>query len=87
MRTAWRRAVNAEGPCPRLADVLALLGPDAASFEWTCDAIEARVFEATRPGDDRPWLAVRVSDGGHLVVATRSRALLDDLRRRFAEGV
>jgi hypothetical protein len=43
------------------------------------------VFEATRPGDDRPWLAVRAGAGGHLVVATRSRALLDDLRRRFRD--
>jgi hypothetical protein len=43
------------------------------------------VFAATRPGDDRPWLTLRVSDGGQFVVATRSRALLDDLRRRFRD--
>jgi hypothetical protein len=44
------------------------------------------VFEATRPGEDGPWLAVRAGEGSHFVVATRSRALLDDLRRRFREG-
>lgn len=41
------------------------------------------VFEATRPGDDRPWLALRADAGGQLAMATRSRALLDDLRRSF----
>ena len=44
------------------------------------------VFEATRPGDDGPWLALHIADGGCLQVATRSRALLDDLRRRFPEA-
>lgn len=44
------------------------------------------VFEATRPGDDRPWLSVRVADGGQFVVATRDRALLDELRSRFRDS-
>ena len=42
-------------------------------------------FEATRPGDDRPWLALRVIDGGEFEVATRSRALLDDLRKSIRD--
>ena len=54
----------------------------AAGITSTLDG----VFEATRPGDDGPWLALRAGEGSHFVVATRSRALLDDLRRRFREG-
>jgi hypothetical protein len=40
------------------------------------------VFQASRAGDDGPWLTLQVSDGGEFVVATRSRALLDDLRQQ-----
>jgi hypothetical protein len=42
-------------------------------------------FEASWPGDDRPWLALRVIDGGEFEVATRSRALLDDLRKSIRD--
>ena len=42
-------------------------------------------FEATCFGEERPWLAVRAGEG-HFVVATRSRGLLEDLRRRFGDG-
>lgn len=45
----------------------------------------AGAFEATRAGDDRPWLIVRIADGGAIEVATRSRELLGDLRRRFRD--
>ena len=41
------------------------------------------VFEATRPGEDGPWVALRAVDGTHFVVATRSRVLLDGLRARL----
>ena len=70
-----RRAADA-GPVPgwRLVELAAGVTP----------AIDG-VFEATRPGDDRPWLAVRAIDGCYFVVVTRSRALLDDLRRRFTD--
>jgi hypothetical protein len=47
--------------------------------------MNAGVLEATRPDADRPWLALQVADGGHFMVATRSRAQLDELRRRFGE--
>lgn len=47
-------------------------------------SITGGAFEATCPGEERPWLAVRAGDG-HFVVATRSRGLLDDLRRRFGD--
>lgn len=46
-------------------------------------AIEAGVFEATWPGEDRPWLILRADGASDFTVATRSRALLDDLRRGF----
>jgi hypothetical protein len=118
MRTAWRRAVEAaDGPCPTLAELLALAGPDALASEWTCEDVECEgpaaddlrhevaglisgrrlmelaagltgmtdgVFEATRLGEDGPWLALRAS-GTHFVVATRSRALLSALRRRYRD--
>src|SRR5687767_3014640 len=45
-------------------------------------SITGGVFEAMCLGEERPWLALRAGDG-HFVVATRSRGLLDDLRRRF----
>jgi hypothetical protein len=51
----------------------------AAGITCTVDG----VFEATRPGEDGPWLALRANSGSHFVVVTRSRALLDHLRRRF----
>jgi hypothetical protein len=125
MRTAWRRAVDAvaaadQGPAtaPGLADLLALIGPDAENSEWTCEDVECDgpsaddllheatdpiagprlielaagvtytrngLFEATRPGEDRPWLALRAVDETHFVVATRSRALLDAVRRRYRD--
>jgi hypothetical protein len=44
-----------------------------------------RAFAATWPGDDGPWVALRAFTGGQFVVATRSRALLDDLRVRFGD--
>jgi hypothetical protein len=125
MRTAWRRAVDARagdgsnGARPDLADLLALVGPDAGTSDWACEHVECEgpsaddlrresaesiggirltelaagisrthggVFEATRPGEAGPWLALRAVDGTHFVVATRSRALLDDLRRRYRGG-
>ncbi len=64
------------GAGPIHGNVLAGL---AAGITRTTDG----VFEATRPGDDLPWLALRATDGGQFVVATRSRALLDDLRGRL----
>jgi len=89
-----------DGDGPGLSDLLAFLGPAVAASDWTCDGAEANgpladelrhdaraglIREATRPGDDGPWLAVQVADGGQFVVATRSRALLDDLRQRFRD--
>ena len=125
LRTAWRRAVetvaladqHADPACPTLAELLAYVGPEAESSDWTCNEIECMgpladelcrdgdagpvagprlleladglthvlsgTFEANRPGDERPWLALRAVAGTHFVVATQSRALLDELRRRY----
>lgn len=47
------------------------------------DRVHDGIFEATRPGDDRPWLALRAADGDRFIVATRSRGLLDQMRRQF----
>jgi len=43
------------------------------------------VFEATLPGEDRPWLVLRSIDGCYFVVVTRSGPLLADVRRRFRD--
>jgi hypothetical protein len=50
------------------------------------DTVHEGVFEATRPGDDRPWLALRAVDGNRFVVATRSRMILDRMRAHFQQG-
>src|SRR5262245_6255181 len=80
-------AIEAIGPLAgvlcQVADAGPLPGTQLAALAAGITHTLAGVFEATRPGDDRPWLAVQVADGGEFVVATRSRALLDDLLRRF----
>jgi len=70
------RLESAAGPIDgtRLAEL-------AAGITATLDG----AFEATRTGEDGPWLALRAGAGSHFVVATRSRALLDDLRRQFRD--
>jgi hypothetical protein len=44
------------------------------------------IFEATRLGEDLPWLALRAVDSNSFVVATRSRAILELMRRQFQGG-
>ena len=55
----------------------------AAGITRTQDGL----FEATRPGEDRPWLALRAVAGSNFIVATRGRDLLDRFRRRFQDEV
>jgi hypothetical protein len=87
--SAWAcEGVEAAGPrADELRDEAAVgpiagarLAELAAGLTHTFDG----AFAATRPGEGRPWLALR-ADGGHFAVATRSRALLADLRRRFRD--
>ena len=42
-------------------------------------------FEATSPGEDRPWLVLRCIDGCYFVLVTRSAPLLAAVRRRFQD--
>ena len=62
-----------------------IAGPRLAELAAGISRVVSGVFEATRPGEGGPWLALRAAGGAHFVVATRSRALLDDLRQRFRE--
>ena len=81
--------VACEGPaaddlCREAAGPIA--GPRLAVLAAGITRVLSGVFEATRPGEGGPWLALRAMDGTHFVVATRSRALLDDFRRRYGGG-
>ena len=59
-------------------------GRRLAELAADVDILSDGTFEATRPDDDRPWLAVRVIGANQFAIATRSRRLLDELRSRFA---
>ena len=80
-------AVETRGPLAdelrREAEAGPILGHRLAELAAGITHVSDGTFEATRPGEDRPWLSLRAGDGGPFVVATRSRALLDDLRHRF----
>lgn len=87
--SAWTcEDVEATGP---LADDLMceaavgpIPGPRLAELAVGIEEVRSGRFQGARP-DDRAWVMVRVDEGGPLAVATRNRALLDDLRRRFPE--
>jgi hypothetical protein len=70
----------------READAGPVPGRRLAELAGGLPSITGGVFEATCLGEERPWLALRAGDD-HFVVATRSRGLLDDLRRRFGDRV
>lgn len=53
----------------------------AAGVTQTIDG----VFEATLPGEDRPWLVLRCIDGCYFVLVTRSAPLLAAVRERFRD--
>ena len=82
-------AVGAIGPSAdtlrREAEAGTIPGARLVELAAGITSITAGVFEATCLGEERPWLAPRAGEGGHFVVATRSRGLLDDLRRRFRD--
>ena len=42
-------------------------------------------FEATRPGESRPWLVLKSIDGCYFVVISSNRDLMSQVRRRFRD--
>jgi hypothetical protein len=81
--------VEADGPAAadlrREARAGSIPGGRLVELARGITSITGGVFEATCLGEERPWLGVRAGDG-QVVIATRSRGLLDDLRRRFGDG-
>jgi hypothetical protein len=42
-------------------------------------------FEATRPGESRPWLVLKAIDGCYFVVISSNWELISQVRRRFRD--
>ena len=80
--------VEAHGPAAddlrREADAGPIPGHRLADLAGGIRSMTGGGFEATCFGEERPWVALRAG-AGHFVVATRSRGLMDDLRRRFGD--
>ena len=79
--------IDALGPYAAELRLEAAVGPIPGSRFVELAAMTTQiwdgVFEAVRPGDDRPWLVIHTIGTDRFAVATRSRRLLGDLRRRF----